>query len=153
MTVSMVSAFLHLVGGVLLAGYALFWVVMARGLERDVDRRESTRLLRVINHSRWPPGPAPLRLPMPVLGWLLLGALVVTGVLLVGARATPLDTTGGATDLLADGIGPVFAWKLALFAALVAGHLVATARPRLWIAYVNGTLVLAIVVVSALLRH
>lgn len=149
-----VSAFLHLVTGVLLAGYALFWVVMARGLRRERVAAESMRLMDVINRGRWPPGglPKSLRLPVPVLAWLLLAALTVTGVLLLSARGTTLDLLMPG-DPIAGRFARVLAWKVALFTILVAGHVVATVRPRAWIAYVNGGLTLAVVIVSALLRH
>lgn len=154
MNAYVISAFLHLVGGVLLAGYALFWVVMARGLTRSSGVAESTHLLDAIHRSRWPPGgaPPPLRLPLAAIGALLLGMLAVTGVLLLNARDVRLEAlfaVGQHTDRFVR----VLSWKLVLFVAVVIGYVAATVRPRLWLAYLNGLLVLAIVVVSALLGH
>ncbi|HUP00994.1 MAG TPA: hypothetical protein VM737_05670 [Gemmatimonadota bacterium] len=150
MTLYLLEVYAHLVSGVLLIGYALFWVVMAIGVGREGD----SRLLAVINGSRWPPAGLPrgLRLPLPWLGWAFLLALAVTGLLLLHIRGLTPDALFSA-EALAGRFGRLMAVKLMLFGLLVLGHAAATFRPRRWLAFTNGGLALVIVLVSVLIRR
>jgi len=135
-------AYLHIVLVILLVGYTLFWVIMALAVALEEAPTETGRLLGVINAGRWPPGGVPyaMRLRFPWLGWLFLALLGLTGGLLftaVGDRVSP---------------GVIHA-KLALFGLLVVGHALATRRPTRPLAFFNGACALAIVLLSALLRH
>lgn len=146
MTIGWLAAFAHIVAGVLFVGQALFWVIMASALAREEGPAETTRLLGRINRGRWPPAgtPGPVRFPFPALGWLFLLALAVTGVLML---------PGPPRELLGSRYGSVLAVKLSLFGLLLAGHAIATFRPRRWLAFVNGGVAILIVCVSGLLRH
>jgi hypothetical protein len=140
MTPAFLPHYVHLVVSVLLTGYALFWVIMAIGLGREESPAEGSRLLRVINAGRWPPGiPWSLRLPFPGVAWLFLLVLAATGLAL-------MPGVPGA-------IGPVLGVKLGLVVLLVAGHGVATWRPTRGLAFVNGAVALAILLLSILLRR
>ncbi len=154
MTTYLIEAWLHLVAGILLVGNALFWVVMAIGVGRASNPAESTRLLGVINAGRWPHVAVPraLRLPFPAVAWTFLLVLAITGVLLMERHGAMLGAVlTGSTP--ADRFAGLLGAKLALFGLLIAGQVGATVSPRRWLAFLNGGLTLAIVVLSALLRR
>jgi hypothetical protein len=132
-------AYVHLVAGVLLTGYALFWAMLAMSLARDSDKAEVERLLGVPRAARWPHVgvPAALRLRLPSLGWTFLLATALTGVLLLAGASFS---------------GMLFG-KLLLFAILLGSQLLLTLRPTPARAYVNLAVVVLIVAASALLRH
>jgi hypothetical protein len=140
MTPAFLPHYVHLVVSVLLTGYALFWVIMAIGLGREESPAEGSRLLRVINAGRWPPGiPWSLRLPFPVVAWLFLLVLTITGAVLM--FRVPVA------------IGPVLGVKLGLVVLLVTGHGVAVWRPSRELAFLNGAVTLSIVLLSTLIRR
>ena len=60
------TAYIHLVAGVLLTGYALFWTMLALSLARDSDGRRSNGCSGS-RSRRWPHVGVPmaLRLPLP----------------------------------------------------------------------------------------
>lgn len=75
---------LHLVLGVVVTGLALFWAIMGRALTRGAEAADAPRLLAVAAGARWPHVVVPwsARLPLPLLGIVVLVAAAVTGVLL-----------------------------------------------------------------------
>jgi hypothetical protein len=133
------SAYIHLVAGVLLTGYALFWAVLAVSLARSSDMAEVDPLLMMAAGARWPHVgvPVALRLPLPMLGWAFLVVTAVPGVLLL---------TGASFSGMLLG-------KLLLFVILLVSQLMLTLRPTAARAYANLAVVVLIVAASALLRH
>ena len=133
------TAYIHLIAGVLLAGYALFWAMLALSLARDSDTPQIERLLEVTLGARWPHVgvPVSLRLRLPLVGWAFLVATALTGVLLLAGVSFSGMLLG----------------KLLLFAILLGSQLVLTLRPTPARAYVNLAVVVLIVAASALLRH
>ena len=123
----------------LLAGYALFWAMLALSLARDSDTPQIERLLEVTLGARWPHVgvPVSLRLRLPLVGWAFLVATALTGVLLLAGVSFSGMLLG----------------KLLLFAILLGSQLVLTLRPTPARAYVNLAVVVLIVAASALLRH
>jgi hypothetical protein len=132
-------AYIHLVAGVLLTGYALFWTMLALSLARDSDGPKVERLLGVALAARWPHVVVPLalRLPLPLVGWTFLVATALTGVVLLAGVPFSRMLLG----------------KLLLFAILLGSQLLLTLRPTSTRAYLNLAVVVLIVAASALLRH
>jgi hypothetical protein len=133
------SAYVHLLAGVLLTGYALFWGMLALSLARHADAAEVERLLMVAGNVRWPHValPVALRLRFPLVGWTFLLVTAFTGVLLLAG--TPFSG--------------VLLGKVLLFVILLGSQLMLTLRPTPARAYVNLAVVVLIVAASALLRH
>lgn len=79
------GAFVHLVGAVLLIGYLLFWAIMGLALGRRFEPAEVRRYLDVVASARWPHVAVPwhLRLPWPMVGWVMLAVMILTGALLL----------------------------------------------------------------------
>jgi hypothetical protein len=131
------GAFVHLVGAVLLVGYLLFWAIMALALSRRFAPGEVGRYLDTVAASRWPHVMVPwhLRLPWPMVGWVMLAAMILTGglLLLVG----PIGFSG------------LMLAKLVLVATLLALHHRLARRPRPPLAYAGLGLGLLIVALSA----
>jgi len=71
---------LHVVGGVVVTGLALFWAIMGHALARAHDRTEAERLLGIAASARWPHVALPekLRLPLPLAS---AAALIATGLI------------------------------------------------------------------------
>lgn len=85
----------HLVVLVFLVGYAMFWTIVAVPHADRPDPAGRARFLDAVRRLRVPPF-GPLRVPLPVLGWLGLAAVAATGLLLVqqGAeRPSPVKLT------------------------------------------------------------
>jgi len=135
--------YLHLVGAVLLTGYALFWVVMAGALAVATRRDEAARLFGVVAATRWPPAllPRRWRLTLAGVGTAILAWLVATG--------GPLMHQGGPH---AGVTGPALALKLGFVGLFGAGNLLLMVRPAPWLAYLNGFAALGTLVASAFLR-
>jgi hypothetical protein len=133
------SAYVHLVAGVLLTGYALFWGMLALSLTRHSNPAEVERLLTVAGAARWPHVvlPMALRLPLPWVGWIFLLATAFTGVLLLPTAP----------------ISGMLLGKVVLFVILLGSQLMLTLRPTPARAFVNLAVVVLIVAASALLRH
>ena len=133
------TAYVHLVAGVLLTGYALFWAMLALSLARDSGSSQVEGLLGVTRKARWPHVgvPVALRLPLPVVGWTFLVATALIGVL----------------QLAGASLSGMLLGKLLLFAILLGSQLLLSLRPTSARAYVNLAVVVLIVAASALLRH
>ena len=131
------AALAHLVLAVLVTGYALFWAIMALALRRSPRAAESEALLATVAAARWPHVVVPwhLRLPLPLLGWLLLAAAIASG-LLVGALGGPRE------------LGLAFWLKLAAVIAVLALHASLARRPRPVPAWLGLPLVLLVLVLS-----
>jgi hypothetical protein len=131
------AAYLHLVFTMFLIGYALYWTIMVVSLRRDLPPPETERLLEIANRSRWPHVVVPwrLRLPLPVVGWGLLGILVITGLALMAGH----------------GFGSILTLKVALVAVFALIQIQLTRRPARQLIFVNFALALVIVVLSGLL--
>jgi hypothetical protein len=133
------SAYVHLVAGVLLTGYALFWAILALSLGRQSEDAAVRRLLGLANSARWPHVgvPAALRLRWPAVGWIFLLVTALTGVLLLAGAAFSV----------------ILAVKLVLFLVLLGSQLMLTLRPAPAVACLNCAVVVLIIAASALLRH
>jgi hypothetical protein len=130
------SAYAHIVLSILLMGFALFWLFMEAALRKRHGAAQGRELLQVLARAQWPPGgvPAALRLPLPWLSWLVIAALVVTGLPGAGSRGAP-DTLGWV--------------KLALFAAIVAIQFLLARELRTPLVRTQFVLVAAVIVVSS----
>ncbi len=131
------AALAHLVLAILVTGYALFWAIMALALRRTFSAAETEAHLATVAAARWPHVAVPwrYRLPLPILGWLLIAAAVLSG-LLVGAL-------GGQREL-----GLAFLLKLLVLAAVIGVHLPLARRPRPLPAWLGLPLVLLVLVLS-----
>jgi hypothetical protein len=130
-----VLVWLHLLLAVAVTGYTLFWAIMGRALGQTVSTADSERLLGIAATARWPHVVVPweMRLPLWLVGILLLVAAAVTGLLL------------GTPGNLASGI------KVVLVIALLIGLRLLSRRPTPALGYGCLSLALAIVAVSTLL--
>lgn len=140
-----IDAFLHLLAAMLLTGYALFWAVMAASLARAVRPRDLGHHLGLVRTSRWPHVAVPQRwrLRLPVIGWLLITGVALTGVLAgLFAHSVAVGGLGGA-------MSPLLALKLVLFVVLVTGHALAMRQPKPLLLHGNLALVVAITAISA----
>ena len=130
-----ITVWLHLVLGIVLAGQALFWMVMLAGLRQRFGAAGAMPWLLEAKAARWPHVAVPqrLRLPLPLVAWATLAAIVVTGVLAGGMR----EPTGVFWNV-----------KLALFACVVLAQAVLTIRPLPVAIVANFLLTLSLMVVS-----
>lgn len=120
-----------------MVGFALYWVIMIVSLHRVRPGIEVSNLLTIVANSRWPHVVVPykFRIPLPILGLVLLLFMLVTGGLLM--------LSFGATALL---------WgKIACFLCVLALAHVMMRRPAQWAMALQFGLVLLIIVLSALL--
>ncbi len=135
-----IDAYLHLLLSVFLTGYALFWAVMAMALRQRFDQPQTAEYLGVVGRARWPHVLVPwrLRLPLPMVGWLLLALLVATG-------ALALQGAGSVA------VGPTMLVKLLLVVLLVVVHALLALRPRPSLCVAGLGLTLAVLAVSVTL--
>ena len=133
-----ISMWMHVFLSVLLAGYALYWFVVAAALAGR-PRDEAQALLSALAGARWPPV-GPLRPRLPWTGWAFLAALLLTSVPLLIRMETL-----GAMDMR-------FAITLMLVALVAVVHGVLVRSPRARLAYLQGVAVLTVLVVSLLGR-
>jgi hypothetical protein len=131
------AAFAHLVLAVFVTGYALFWAIMALALRRVSSPAETETHLATVAAARWPHVlvPWPLRLPLPLVGWILFAAAIASG-LLVGALGGPRE------------LGLAFWLKLAALLAVLAVHASLARRPRPLTAWAGLPLVLLVLLLS-----
>jgi hypothetical protein len=75
---------LHLLLAVLVTGLTLFWAVMGRALSRDGPSGETEQMLAIASAARWPHVIVPweLRIPLWLMGILVLSLAALTGILL-----------------------------------------------------------------------
>lgn len=138
----------HLVGGVLLTGYVLFWVLILRAIRLEHEPREAARLETALGAFRWPPASVPLHATLHGLGWLFIAFLVGTGTVMILAYPThPLSLT----EALADPQGRLMLGKLSLVVILAVLHWRFAGRPRRPLAIASGALTVLVVAISALL--
>jgi hypothetical protein len=132
-----VFAYAHVVCSVLLTGLALFWFIMLIALRQRFGPAETANLLQTVNRARWPHVAIPyaLRLPLPWVTWVTVGALAVSGVVIVRIR-------GGVPA------GALWWVKMALLAGVVVIQLLVTRRPNPKLIGINFILVLAMMLVS-----
>jgi hypothetical protein len=135
-----VAAFFHLVLAVLVTGYALFWAIMGLSLSTRFGPKEVLGHLDTVKTSRWPHVIVPwkLRLPLPFVGWLLLGAIAVSG-LATGYLSARMDSIS------------LYVVKLLLFLVLLVGHARLARRPTPAPGYLALALVVLILVASTLM--
>lgn len=100
--------YLHIVLAIVLMGMGLFWLVMLAALRQRFQPAEVGEWLQEARGARWPHVVVPrsLRLPLPWVSWLLVVALLLSGVLVAMMRGLPE--------------GPLWTLKLALFVAVAA---------------------------------
>ena len=136
------TVYAHIVAAILLVGYGLFWVVMTTATRRQrIDAAEQARLLASTRRAAWPLGGG--KLTLPLIGWLVLIAAAITGVLCLPDSFVMSQLFGGQE------YGTLLLAKLVLVAVLIACF------PRLgsgptWVAYVSLASMLAIVALSVL---
>ena len=130
-----ITVWLHLVLGIVLAGQALFWMVMLAGLRQRFGAAGALPWLMEAKAARWPHVAVPqrLRLPLPLVAWATLAVLVATGALLV---------------MLREPGGPFWTVKLVLLAGVVLAQAVLTVRPLPVAIIANFLLTLSLMVVS-----
>ena len=85
------AAWLHIVLAILLMGFALFWFFMEIALRKRHAPARAAELLQALTRARWPHVGVPpaLRIPLPWLSWLVIAAIVVTGLPGALAREAP----------------------------------------------------------------
>lgn len=137
MSLHLLGVWIHLVVGIVLAGYALFWLVMAYALQNAGGDLDTAATLSRIGRAGWPPFIAPpaLRIPLLGLGWLVLAVVIVSGVALLHGRTDWVIITKSVLVLL---FALVHAWF--------------TLRPSPRAALAGAVLIGALVGVSAFLR-
>jgi hypothetical protein len=130
---------LHIVLGIVLTGQALFWFVMNVALRREYDPISTMGWLRIAQKARWPHVVVPwnLRLPLPLVGWLTLALLGLTGYLLLRWRGGP--PAGEAWHL-----------KMGAIAGMVVAQALMQRRPHVRLAAVNLLLAVLAMVAAAL---
>lgn len=131
------GVWLHIVVGIVLAGYALFWLVMAYALQRGGGELQTAPTLSMIGRAGWPPFIAPpaVRIPLLGLGWLLLAFMIVSGVMLLHGRFDWVITA-----------------KVVLVVLFALAHGWFTLRPSPRAALMSALLVAGVICVSAFLR-
>lgn len=134
-----ISVFVHLLFAIVLVGLALFWFIMLVALRQKLDAAETQRQLQVVNSARWPHVAVPyrLRLPLPLMTWVMLIVLALTGYAIVRMNGWPA--------------GPLWTTKVALFGIVVVLQALLTRKPTPVLIRANLLFVLALVVVSALM--
>jgi hypothetical protein len=135
-----VSAFLvwlHLVLGVVVTGLALFWAMIGRALSRGATPAETQRLLAAAAGARWPHVGVPwsARLPLPLLGIVVLVVAAVSGILL----GTPGTLVSGT--------------KVVLVIALLICFRFIGRQPTPALGYASLALALAIMALSTLMAR
>jgi hypothetical protein len=130
------SAYAHIILSILLMGFALFWLFMETALRKRHGPVQGGELLAVVARAKWPPGgvPEPMRVPLPWMSWLVIAAIVVTGI--PGALAR------GA-------VGPLVAVKIALFVAILVVQFLMTRSLRASLVRINFALVATVIVISS----
>ena len=126
MPLHLVTTWVHIVLGITLVGYALFWTVLALAVPRSRTGPEGKRpgvadaepagLLESVHRTPWPPRglPVPVRVPMWVLGWLLFLAVVGSGIAVHGpswvhaAMQEPLVLPSVRAKIYAVGLALLF---------------------------------------------
>jgi hypothetical protein len=130
--------YVHIVLAIVLMGMGLFWLVMLVALRQRFGNAEADQWLGETRGARWPHVVVPraLRLPLPWVSWLLVVALLASGLLVAMLRGLPE--------------GPLWTLKLVLFVA-IAGIQIPMSRTSASLAIrVGFWLTLAAIVVSAL---
>ncbi|MFZ9967640.1 MAG: hypothetical protein ACO3IN_11675 [Steroidobacteraceae bacterium] len=91
MFIYQILAWAHIVLAILIAGMALYWVIMDHALRARHGPLEAERLMAAARGLRWPPIAIPdaLRPTLPLLGLLLGIAQVTIGLLLVSLGGVP----------------------------------------------------------------
>jgi hypothetical protein len=113
MSLYVLFVYAHIVTAVVLAGYALFWVVMSAAARREpISDAERARLIDMARNARWPLSGG--KLSLKAVGWLLLIAVVVTGALSFPARFSLERLLAGGTA------GNAMLAKIVLVAVFVA---------------------------------
>jgi hypothetical protein len=130
-----ILVWLHIVLGIVLAGQSLFWMVMLASLRQKFGAAGALPWLLEVKAARWPHVvvPQPVRLPLPLVAWATLAAVVATGALVAMTR----PPTGGFWTL-----------KLVLLAGVALAQLVLTVRPLPLAIMVNFACTLSLMVVS-----
>jgi hypothetical protein len=147
-----INAYVHVMSTVLIVGYALFWIIMARALRQRVTASESTRLLGLINQGRWPPGglPSTMRLPFPGLAWAFLFVLIATGIFLHFYHGVTLEQVV-SSDPPARRFAQLLLIKHGLIAVLLIVNLRLAFHATRWLIHANFLLALMVVGISTLL--
>ncbi|MFH1679288.1 MAG: hypothetical protein ABIH26_01440 [Candidatus Eisenbacteria bacterium] len=154
MVLHLLIVFLHIMTSIFWIGYALFWSIIVGPVARSYSPAEGARLLESVNRAPWPPRkiPTPVRLDFSQIGWLLIGVLAVTGVLLAVYEGAAAGGVASGRFLLGR-FGRVLAAKL-LFVLLAAGlQFRLASRPGPRAAHANLLAAVVVIVLSALLAR
>lgn len=141
MSTSFVLVYMHVVGAILLVGYALFWTVMTAAARREFAPAQAGELLAITRTAPWPLSGG--KLNIATVGWLLLIFVLATGV-----ASLPEGFSLG--DMLGSRFGRLLLVKLILVAALVGAFHALKPTSRL-APFICLGLTLAVIVASALL--
>lgn len=144
----LVGVFAHVLLGIALVGYGLFWAILTmKGRGTEAASQTHTSLLDLTQRTLWPPRglPVPVRFPMWALGWLLLAAVILSGLLTLGwdalvasVQSEPFEWLSLRTKLF--GVGLAGVWLL-----------LATLRPRRVVLTLFFLTLLSIVALSSVL--
>ena len=130
------TVWLHILLGIVLTGQALFWAVMLVALRQRFGAAGAMPLLLETRAARWPHVAVPerFRVPLPVVAWVLLVIMAVTGALMI--------------SLTAGREGTFWTVKLALFGCVLVAQAVLTVRPIAPAIIANLLLTLSLMIVS-----
>jgi hypothetical protein len=130
---------LHILIGIVLVGLGLFWVIMLVALRQRFGAAEARQWLNVAKGARWPHVVAPyaLRLPLPLVAWVLLLLSALSGVYIISLTHSPA--------------GSFWTLKLWILAGVALVQAVLSWRPVLLAIVFNLLLLLAAMVVSGAL--
>lgn len=151
MSLYLIFVYVHIIGIIGWIGYTLFWFLMVPPLSTEFEERGGDHLIKKIENSNWPPDAisSPLRLKFQKLGWIILTATIVTGLILLYLRGFSIpELTSGR--ILADGLGRLGIGKVVLVAIITVIELFKKRRSVNQVRFVFGTSLL-IVGISVLL--
>ena len=133
-----VAVYLHIVLAVVLMGMGLFWLVMLAALRQRFSSGETDQWLLEARRARWPHVlvPRAMRLPLPWVTWILLVALVLSGVFIVALRGMPE--------------GKLWQLKLVLVVVIVGVQIPLSHHPSARTIRAGFWLTLAVIAVSAI---
>jgi uncharacterized membrane protein len=148
------SVFVHVMCSILWVGWVLFWLLIARPIERRLEGAESARVLGSVNRAQWPPRaiPVPFRLTLPQVAWGLLLLLAASGTVMLVHRSAPPE--GAFFGRLPPGpFGPILAAKLVVVGAVVILHVRLARRPGSGAVLATALAAVTLVVLSAALAR
>lgn len=139
MDLTFIALYAHLIASILLVGYCLFWALLTNATWREFPGSTAEQLLQAAKAAAWPLPGYPLKLPL--IGWLIVVFVVVSGVLAIFSGASAAGSFSVETTHILRAAKVVL-----LIALMVCMKRFGSSRPPL--AWLGLALALAIVVVS-----